>query len=464
MKIEAEDLNVHYPDGKLHVYEEGLYGLLFKTVPKTICKSIEKLGGVNKIYVIDLVNKEQFFGNVIIFLKEETAELKNKRLIETFIKQASIAILKRQAEEALRINEEKLNQIINSSPIGICTVDMLGNFITTNPAYERMVGYAKEELVGLSFFDVTHPNDRPKNKKLFQDMFSLETTDFSMKKRYVRKDGEEIKVSIHAIGVRDAEGSVRFGTAFVDDITESNLHEAKLTKAKELAEENNNLKSAFLRNMSHEIRTPMNGIMGFSNLMLEAEGNQKNEYAMIVQKSSEQLLALVDDLLLISRLQSEKTSIKNVEFSPAELIMDISKIFKLDNINDNLDIIINIPDQYKDLTVLADVDKIKHIISNFSSNAVKYTSKGSIELGFDITNKDIEFYAKDTGMGIPKHEQKLIFDNFHRGGEAISRAIRGTGLGLCIANELAKIVNGKIGVSSEPKHGSRFHLTIPLKK
>jgi len=295
-------------------------------------------------------------------------------------------------------------------------------------------------------------------------MFSLETADFSVEKRYVRKNGEEIKVSVHAISVKDVEGNVRFGTAFVNDITKSSLHEAKLTKAKELAEENNNLKSAFLRNMSHEIRTPMNGIMGFTSLMQEAEGSKKNEYAMIVQKSSEQLLALVDDLLLASRLQSEATPIKNVEFNPAELIMDISHIFSLDNINDKLDVIVNIPDQYKDLTILADADKIKHIMTNFASNAVKYTSKGSIELGFDIKNEEIEFYVKDTGMGIPKKEQELIFDNFHRGAEAISRAIRGTGLGLCIANELVKTLNGKIGVSSEPNRGSRFYVTIPLKK
>ena len=140
---------------------------------------------------------------------------------------------RKQAEEALRINEEKLNLIINSSPIGICTVDNLGNFVTTNPAYELTVGYSKEELVGLSFFDVTHPNDRPKNKKLFQDMFSLETTDFSMEKRYVRKDGEEIKVSVQAIGIRDAEGNVRFGTAFVDDITERKLAEELLRESEE---------------------------------------------------------------------------------------------------------------------------------------------------------------------------------------------------------------------------------------
>lgn len=230
MKIEAEDPNIHSKDGKLHVYKEGLYGLLVKTVSKSICKSIEMLAGVKSIYVIDLAKQEHFFGNVVIFLKGKANELKNKQLIETFIKQASIAILKRKAEKALQINERKLNLIINSSPIGICTVDSLGNFITTNKAYEEMVGYTKEELVGLSFFDVTYPNDRTKNKKLLQDMFSKKTKNFYIEKRYIRKDGKKIMVSVNAITIRDAMKNVRFGIGFIEDITERKQAEHSIRK------------------------------------------------------------------------------------------------------------------------------------------------------------------------------------------------------------------------------------------
>jgi PAS domain S-box-containing protein len=139
----------------------------------------------------------------------------------------------KQAEQALKNSEEQLNLVINASPIGICTVDPLGNFSTTNQAYEQMVGYSKEECRSLSFFDVTHPNDRPKNKKLFQSMFSLETTNFSMKKRYIRKDGSEIDVAVHAIGIMDSDGNVRFGTAFVDDITERKRAEHALSESEE---------------------------------------------------------------------------------------------------------------------------------------------------------------------------------------------------------------------------------------
>lgn len=228
MEFEAKDINEHYKDGKLHLFPGGLYELLLKAIPKNVCESIENLASINKIYVIDLTNKEQFFGNVVILLTESESELKNKPLIETFVKQASIAILKSQAEEALRIHEAKLNLIINTSPLGICTVDMLGNFITTNPAYEQILGYSKEEFVGKSFFDVTHPEDRPANRKLFQNSFVLKKTGFSIEKRYIRKDGKDILVFVQAIGISDVEGNIKFGTAFIEDISERKQIEDKL--------------------------------------------------------------------------------------------------------------------------------------------------------------------------------------------------------------------------------------------
>jgi len=135
------------------------------------------------------------------------------------------------AEIQLIESEEKLKIIIDTSPIGICTVDGLGKFTTTNLAYEQMIGYSKEECRDLSLFNVTHPSDRPKNKKLFQSMFSMETSGFSLEKRYIRKDGEVIDVAIHAIGIRDADGNVRFGTAFVEDITERKLADEALSVA-----------------------------------------------------------------------------------------------------------------------------------------------------------------------------------------------------------------------------------------
>jgi two-component system cell cycle sensor histidine kinase/response regulator CckA len=130
-------------------------------------------------------------------------------------------------------SEEKLRLIIDTSPIGICTVDQRGNFVTTNSAYELMLGYSKEELSKLSFYDITHPADRPQNKNLFLEMFSLESPGFKMEKRYIKKDGETIAVSVHATAV-NGNGSIRFGTAFVEDITEHKKNTIRLQQAKRM--------------------------------------------------------------------------------------------------------------------------------------------------------------------------------------------------------------------------------------
>ena len=144
---------------------------------------------------------------------------------------------RKQAEKDLLESEQKLNTIIDTSPIGICTVDGLGKFSTTNVAFERMVGYSKEECRNLSLFDVTHPSDRPRNKKLFQSMFSKKTTGFSIEKRYIRKDGVIIDVAVHATGITDDDGNIKFGTAFVVDITERKQAEEVIGKLNEELEQ-----------------------------------------------------------------------------------------------------------------------------------------------------------------------------------------------------------------------------------
>jgi len=186
----------------------------------------------------------------------------------------------KQAQEALRASEENLHLIIDTSPIGICTVDLLGNFVMTNAAYEKMLGYTKEDLTKLSFFDVTHPDNRPKNKKLFQSMFSLKTTTFFMEKRYIRKDGAMIEVAVNATGIMDAEGNVRFGTAFVEDITERKQAEDELKKAHEdleikIKERTENLRHAnedlsqYAHVVSHDLKAPLRAIRNYSDFLVK---------------------------------------------------------------------------------------------------------------------------------------------------------------------------------------------------
>ena len=283
----------------------------------------------------------------------------------------------------------------------------------------------------------------------------------------LKESNELINLILQSISlgmdIVDEQGNVLFLNGNLD-VTKRNQHEPGLKAAEVKANESNRLKSSFMVSMSHEIRTPMNAIMGFSDLLMEAEGDEKRQFAAIIQKCSKQLLSLIDDVLHLSRLESEKMHVNNIRFKPAELVTDVYRMFNLPHLKKELDIAISIPGQYEDLVMLSDAGKIRQVLTNFVANAVKYTLGGSVKLGFDLQNGFVEFYVTDTGIGIPEEEQQRIFESFYRCELAISSAIEGTGLGLSIAKELVELMGGVIGVSSEPNKGSRFFFSIPLEK
>jgi CheY-like chemotaxis protein len=150
------------------------------------------------------------------------------------------------------------------------------------------------------------------------------------------------------------------------------------------------------------------------------------------------------------------------DFKPVELLHEVLIMFKLPEVNNGLGLTERYPPAQKHLIIHADHDKIKQVLTIFVSNALKYTQKGYVEIGFIVRNHEIEFEVVDTGIGIPEKEHQLIFQNFYRGEHAIASAIGGTGLGLNIADQLVALLGGKIGVQSHPGQGSRFHFSIPL--
>lgn len=248
----------------------------------------------------------------------------------------------------------------------------------------------------------------------------------------------------------------------LEEIEERKQARIELLAAMERAEENNRLKSALLNNMSHEIRTPMNAIMGFSNLLPEADKDDIGLYADIIQKSSSHLLKLLDDVILLSRLQSEKMPLNNYDCIPSEIVEYVYRLFQSTENQKHLDFKINIPVEYKNLIIRADEDKITQALSNLISNAFKYTFEGSVEIGFEVKDGLIEFFVKDSGIGISKKEQGKIFDTFYRGEQALSYAIRGNGLGLNLTRELVELMGGQITVESELKKGSKFIFSVPF--
>ena len=278
----------------------------------------------------------------------------------------------------------------------------------------------------------------------------------------VQIPGREIQwIYSNSTPERLSDGSVTW-YGFNIDITDRKKIELELQKAKERAEESDKLKTALLNNMSHEIRTPMNAIVGFSSLLADATEQEKVTYIDIIQKGSDHLLKLTDDVILLSRLQSEKIP-NNVDHClPKEIVSYVYQIFNTQVIKEGIKLKTAIPLQLQDIVIQADENKIRQVLANLVSNALKYTLQGEIEIGYLVKEETIEFYVKDSGIGIPTTEQVKIFDTFYRGEEVLSKAIRGNGLGLNISKELVELMGGTISVDSTHKQGSRFYFSVPL--
>lgn len=243
--------------------------------------------------------------------------------------------------------------------------------------------------------------------------------------------------------------------------------------AKEKAEESDRLKSAFLANMSHEIRTPMNGILGFAELLKEPKLNDKEqlEYIGIIEKSGNRLLNIINDIIDISKIEAGQVEVNIVESNINDQIEYIDMFFRPEFERKGLKHSFKNGLSANESIIKTDREKIYAILSNLVKNAIKYTNTGSIEFGYDIVRTQpgaaaqdqlfLQFYIKDTGIGIPKDRQKAVFERFIQADISDKMALQGAGLGLSISKAYVEMLGGKMWVESEPGSGTIFYFTIP---
>ncbi len=239
--------------------------------------------------------------------------------------------------------------------------------------------------------------------------------------------------------------------------------------AKEKAEESDLLKSAFLQNMSHEIRTPMNAICGFSN-MLNKPGLsdvKKKNFTSIIINSSNQLLSIVTDILTISSIETKQEQITIQKVSVNKIILELLAIYKNQAQNQTISLSIKPQLTDKQSEIHTDNTKVIQILNNLITNSLKFTNTGSVEFGYTLVEIEnlpyLQFYVKDTGIGIELNLQEKIFERFFQAGNTIQENYRGTGLGLSISKGFVELLGGKIWVQSEPGKGSAFYFTIPYR-
>jgi len=408
----------------------------------------------NKMDELIISNKELAFQ-----IKEKEKREEELVILNTVLKNQ--ISLRNQSDQALKESNEKFSEAFKSSPYSITiTSSKEGRFIEVNDAFTMIFGFTREEAITNSAIKLDIWVNIEERNSVISTL--LDGRVVSGKEFLFKKKNGEIMTGLFSARIININKE-SFILSSIYDITERKQAESELIAAKDKAEESERLKSAFLANISHEIRTPMNGILGFADLLKEPDltSDDQQDYIQTIQISGARMLNTINSIVDISKIESgliqsdiRETDInKKMEFT--------YKFFKPEADIKGLQFILktSLPD--KEAIINTDNEKVYGILTNLVRNAIKFTYEGSIELGYEKKEEYLEFYVKDTGVGIPDNQKELIFERFRQGSESHNRGYEGSGLGLSIAKSYVTMLGGKIWVESEEGIGSTFYFTIP---
>lgn len=446
------ELKKGLPDG--HVQLKN-----FLTIPVIIDNTIVAVAGV--------ANKKEDYNNSDI---RQLSLLMDKvwRISErtTIIKELSEAKDKAEKNERFLIESQKIGNV--------------GSYITKFPSTEWKISEQMYSILGIDkefphnldgFIKLVHPYSLNDFTEYFNKI-TEEAKPFDYTYKIIRFiDKEERWVRGLGEFIKDEKGNVTMQIGTIQDVTEQKDAEFELKKkntelsvAKEKAEESDRLKTVFLQNISHEIRTPMNTILGFSEILRDKgiPDDKRDLYLEIVNNSGKLLQSIVDDILTVSLIEANQLKANYEETNIKYIINELFSVYEIKAKERNIKLKVYQEAIEEEAKIITDSNKLKQVLTNLLNNAFKFTKIGTIEFGYYMKETIIEFYVKDTGIGISKEDQEKIFERFQQISSNDKRFHEGMGLGLSISKSFIELLNGEIWVESEYGKGSTFTFTIPL--
>ena len=430
--------------------------------------------------------------------KRIAVDNKDKQLEELNEKYEKLLLQEKVDKRKLRRANQMLELILDNVPQRIFWKDINSNYLGCNkPFANDAILNDTNQVVGKTDYEIFEKESAELFRADDQSVMQTKVARLGYEEPQKRRNGTTGWVSTSKVPLFDVNGKVYGVLGTYEDITnrkqaeillqekndiieaqneefqqlneELNETNTELFISKEKAEESNRLKTAFLQNMSHEIRTPMNAILGFSSLLCDNFDDKENlkYYSSIITKNSSDLLELINDILNISKIESGQLTVNMDIFSLNDLLAEIKDLFSPHkHKNEKYDVNFNfVPIQaHQPITIQTDRGKLKQIFINLISNAFKFTKHGSIDFGLsEVNDNHLTFFVSDTGLGIPKQKQDLIFERFTQLNNDVTETKGGIGLGLSIVKGLVTLLDGDISLRSKEGAGSTFSFSIAYK-
>jgi PAS domain S-box-containing protein len=360
---------------------------------------------------------------------------------------------RKEAEAAFREVEERFRSAFDAAAIGMALVGLDGAFVQVNRSLCGILGHTEAELLGLTFQEITHPDDLEADLALVKQLLDGEVPNYSLEKRYFHKNGAIVWIMLSVTLVRNDAGDPLYFVSQIQDVTRA--HEAE------------RLKDEFVSTVSHELRTPLTSISGYVDLLLDGAGGDLSEttehFLTIVQQNGRRLVALVNDLLDMSRIEAGQIGLRREEVDLAGQLHEVVSTFAPQVAAKQQTLLLELPESLA--PIWADAQRSAQIFTNLISNANKYTPEGgTITVRVRPEANAVRVDVIDTGVGIPEDDQQQLFTRFFRAANRTTRLERGTGLGLAITRALVELHGGTISLRSVQDRGSTFSVTFPVRE